>query len=99
VAAADERWALEVGQAGDERPVLEVVGVRAGAAPGTHLVTFDGTGESVELRITARDRSAYAEGAIAAARWLVLEPRAPGLHPFDAVVDDLLSPARSTVTA
>ena len=35
--------------------------------------------------------SAYAEGAVAAARWLVREPRAPGLHPFDAVVDDLLA--------
>ena len=28
----------------DGRPVLEVAGIRAGAAPGTHLVTFDGTG-------------------------------------------------------
>ena len=65
-------------------------GVRAGAAPGTHLVTFDGPGESIELRLTARDRSAYADGALAAARWLVAEPRTPGLHPFDEVVDDLL---------
>jgi 4-hydroxy-tetrahydrodipicolinate reductase len=99
VVAADARWALEDGQTGDERPVLEVVGVRAGAAPGTHLVTFDGSGESVELRLTARDRSAYAEGAIAAARWLAREPRTAGLHPFDAVVDDLLSPTRSAVIA
>jgi dihydrodipicolinate reductase len=54
-------------------------------------VTFDGPGESVELRLTARDRTAYADGALAAARWLVREQRAPGLHPFDAVVDDLLA--------
>ena len=60
--------------------------------PGTHLVTFDGNGESVELRLAARDRSAYADGALAAARWLLAEPREPGLHPFDAVVDDLLAP-------
>jgi 4-hydroxy-tetrahydrodipicolinate reductase len=76
-----------------------VVGVRAGAAPGTHLVTFDGAGESVELRLTARDRTAYANGALAAARWLVAAPRAPGLHPFDAVVDDLLRARRVPVPA
>jgi 4-hydroxy-tetrahydrodipicolinate reductase len=96
VAAADPRWSLEPG---DDRPALEVLGVRAGAAPGTHLVTFDGPGETVELRLAARDRSAYADGALAAARWLVREPRAPGLHPFDAVVDDLLSATAVVVPA
>jgi 4-hydroxy-tetrahydrodipicolinate reductase len=90
IAAADPRWA-GLDEADDDRPVLEVAGIRAGAAPGTHLVTFDGPGESVELRLTARDRTAYADGALAAARWLVGEARAPGFHPFDAVVDDLLA--------
>ncbi len=90
IVAADPRWALPDG-GGTGRPPLEVAGIRAGAAPGTHLVTFDGPGESVELRLTARDRSGYADGALAAARWLAREPRAPGLHPFDAVVDDLLA--------
>jgi len=90
IIAADPRWSAP-GTDGDPRPALEVVGIRAGAAPGTHLVTFDGPGESIELRLTARDRTAYADGALAAARWLVRELRAPGLHPFDAVVDDLLT--------
>lgn len=108
VAAADPRWAIPGidgddlhgdDRDGDDRPVLEVIGVRAGASPGTHLVTFDGPGETVELRLTARDRSAYADGALAAARWLTREPRAPGLHPFDAVVDDLLSAAPVAVPA
>ena len=89
IVSADPRWAAPDTD-GDGRPRLEVFGVRAGAAPGTHLVTFDGSGESIELRLTARDRSAYADGALAAARWLVQEPRAAGLHPFDAVIDDLL---------
>ena len=95
ISAADPRWAGP-DEHDDDRPALEVVGIRAGVAPGTHLVTFDGPGESVELRLTARDRTAYADGALAAARWLVDAPRAPGLHPFDAVVDDLLdaSPPR-----
>ena len=101
IAAVDPRWALagepapagEPDRVGDTRPALEVAGIRAGAAPGTHLVTFDGSGESVELRLAARDRSAYADGALATARWLTTAPREPGLHPFDAVVDDLLAPA------
>ena len=69
--------------------LLEIASVRAGSSPGMHLVGFDAPGETVELRITARDRSAYAAGALAAADWLRREPRAPGLHPFDAVVDEL----------
>ncbi len=97
IAAADPRWAAS--DELDGRPVLEVAGIRAGAAPGTHLVTFDGTGESIELRLAARDRSAYADGALAAARWLVREPREPGLHPFDAVVDDLLADAAQPLHA
>lgn len=69
---------------------LDVASVRAGSSPGMHLVGFDAPGETVELRITARDRSAYAAGALAAADWLLREPRAPGLHPFDSVVDELV---------
>lgn len=98
ITAADPRWAGP-DEHDDDRPALEVVGIRAGVAPGTHLVTFDGPGESVELRLTARDRTAYADGALAAARWLVAGARAPGLHPFDAVVDDLLAASPVSVPA
>ncbi len=93
ILAADPRWAgpEAATDPAEIRPALEVAGIRAGAAPGSHLVTFDGQGESVELRLTARDRTAYADGAIAAARWLTAAARTPGLHPFDEVVDDLLA--------
>lgn len=70
---------------------LEVASIRAGSSPGMHLVGFDAPGETVELRITARDRSGYAAGALAAADWLRRAPRPPGLHPFDSVVDDLVA--------
>ena len=70
---------------------LEVVSIRAGASPGMHLVGFDAAGETVELRLTARDRSAYASGVLAAADWLGRATRAPGIHPFDPVVDELLA--------
>jgi 4-hydroxy-tetrahydrodipicolinate reductase len=100
ITAVDPRWAAPDAP-DDPRSALEVVGVRAGSTPGTHLVTFDGPGESVELRLTARDRQAYADGALAAVRWLAREDRGPGLHPFDAVVDNLLAapPVRATAMA
>jgi 4-hydroxy-tetrahydrodipicolinate reductase len=78
---------------------LEIAAVRAGSSPGSHLVGFDATGETVELRLTARDRSAYAVGALAAADWLCGAPRSPGIHPFDAVVDDLISSRPLAATA
>jgi len=70
---------------------LEVAVVRAGSSPGMHLVGFDAPGETVELRLTARDRSAYAAGAVEAADWLARATRPPGLHAFDPVVDELLA--------
>lgn len=70
---------------------VEIAVIRAGSIPGTHLVGFEGSGEAVELRLVARDRTAYAAGALAAADWLLARPRSPGLHPFDAVIDDLLA--------
>jgi hypothetical protein len=56
-----------------------------------HLVGFDAPGESLEMRLTARDRSAYAAGALTAAEWLLAAPRAPGLHSFDEVVDSIVA--------
>jgi 4-hydroxy-tetrahydrodipicolinate reductase len=70
---------------------LDVSVIRAGAAPGMHLVGFDAPGESLEMRLTARDRSAYAAGAITAAEWLLAEPRSPGFHSFDVVVDSIIA--------
>src|SRR3954453_19739824 len=58
-----------------------VVPIRAGASPGMHLVVFDAVGESVELRLTARDRSAYAAGILAASDWL-WRGAPPGQPPF-----------------
>ena len=76
---------------------LEVVSIRAGASPGMHLVGFDAVGETIELRLTARDRSPYAAGILAAADWLERAPRAPGIHSFDPIVDELI--ARDRIAA
>ncbi len=63
--------------------------------PGMHVVGFDGASETIELRLTARDRSGYAAGALAAIDWLRAAPRTPGIHAFDEVVDERIAAARA----
>jgi 4-hydroxy-tetrahydrodipicolinate reductase len=84
---------LSDGSGGPPAPdELEVQAIRAGANPGSHLVGFDAPGETLELRLSSRDRSAYASGIVAAADWLLKQDRTPGIHPFDPeVVDELLA--------
>ena len=74
---------------------LDVAVIRAGSSPGMHLVGFDAPGESLEMRLTARDRSAYAAGALTAADWLLAEPRSPGFHTFDDVLDSIIAAQRA----
>lgn len=56
-------------QAGYDRPI-DVSSTRAGFIPGTHTIGFDGPAETVTLTHAARDRSAFARGALTAARWV-----------------------------
>jgi 4-hydroxy-tetrahydrodipicolinate reductase len=56
-------------QAGFARPI-DVSATRAGFIPGTHTIGFDGPAETITLTHTARDRTAFARGALAAARWV-----------------------------
>jgi len=55
--------------AGFTRPI-DVSSSRVGFVPGTHTVGFDGPAESVTLTHAARDRSAFARGALIAAKWV-----------------------------
>jgi 4-hydroxy-tetrahydrodipicolinate reductase len=56
-------------QAGFPR-TIDVSSTRAGFIPGTHTVGFDGPAETITLTHTARDRTAFARGALTAARWV-----------------------------
>lgn len=56
-------------EAGYARPI-DVSATRAGFIPGTHTIGFDGPSESITLTHTARDRAAFARGALTAARWV-----------------------------
>ncbi len=49
---------------------IDVSSTRAGHIPGTHTIGFDGPSESITLTHTARDRGAFARGALTAARWV-----------------------------
>jgi 4-hydroxy-tetrahydrodipicolinate reductase len=49
---------------------IDMASSRAGSVPGTHTVGFDGPFETITMTHTNRDRSAFAQGALQAARWV-----------------------------
>lgn len=59
--------------------------LRGGDNPGEHTIYFLGRGERLELTHRAATRGHFAAGAVRAAAWLV--GRAPGLHPFERVLE------------
>jgi 4-hydroxy-tetrahydrodipicolinate reductase len=72
------------------RPAGEigVHAVRGGTWVGDHAVLLAGTGESLELRHVVQDRQAFAQGALAAARFVA--GAAPGLY----TLEDVAGPSR-----
>lgn len=49
---------------------IDMASTRAGSAPGSHTVGFDGPVESIVLTHSTRDRATFARGALEAARWV-----------------------------
>ncbi len=68
---------------------LSIGVVRAGAEFGTHTVGLDAPAEVLELTHTARSRAPFAQGALAAARWL---QGRKGVFNMDDLATDLLDP-------
>lgn len=64
----------------DESRSFPITSVRAGTVPGTHILSFEGPHETVSLSHIARDRQAFAAGALAAAEWL---PGRTGVFTFE----------------
>lgn len=52
------------------RHPIDMASSRAGSVPGTHTVGFDGPFETVTMTHTNRDRAAFAQGALQAAKWV-----------------------------
>ncbi len=49
---------------------LQFASVRAGSIPGIHVVGFDSSADTIELKHEARNREGFALGAITAAQWI-----------------------------
>jgi 4-hydroxy-tetrahydrodipicolinate reductase len=49
---------------------LQISSIRAGAIAGVHTVGFDSEADYIELKHVARNRTGFALGALAAARWV-----------------------------
>ena len=82
----EARLATDAGAPDPE--VLEIVALRAGSHPGMHTVGFDGPGESLQVKVEARDRSAYVAGAILSADFLVEQPDRTGITAFTDLVHE-----------
>lgn len=65
---------------------VPITSVRVGAVPGEHVLVFDGPYEQIRLGHEARDRRVFAEGALAAARWLAAA-RTPGVYTMAHVLE------------
>jgi len=50
---------------------IPIASTRAGAIPGIHTLGFDAASETITLTHQARDRAAFARGALLAARWII----------------------------
>lgn len=58
--------------------------IRVGDDPGQHTIVFAMPGESIELTVRALSRDCYAQGALAAAKYLAGKP--PGTYSMDNVL-------------
>jgi 4-hydroxy-tetrahydrodipicolinate reductase len=65
-ALAIERSLRQAAYSGD----VPIASTRAGAIPGTHTLGFDAASETITITHSARDRAAFARGALEAARWI-----------------------------
>ena len=49
---------------------VHISSTRGGSIPGTHIVGFDSTADTIELKHTARSRQGFVVGAVMAAQWI-----------------------------
>lgn len=64
--------ALEAGiRAAGYTAAMPIASTRAGTIPGTHTLGFDAASETITFTHQARDRAAFARGALVAARWVI----------------------------
>jgi 4-hydroxy-tetrahydrodipicolinate reductase len=81
--------ALTLGRAASKALGREIptTSIRVGSVPGVHELIFDAPFEQIHLEHIARDRRAFADGALVAAAWLI------GKHGIFSMHDVLTTPA------
>ena len=66
---------------------LHFASVRAGSIPGTHIIGFDSSADTIELKHEARNREGFALGAIMAAEWIKDKK---GFYKMDDMLDKVI---------
>ena len=66
---------------------LQIASIRSGSIPGTHVVGFDSTSDTIELKHIARNREGFALGAIMAAQWI---KNKNGFYTINDVMDSVI---------
>lgn len=66
---------------------IHFASVRSGFIPGTHVVGFDSSADTIELKHTARNREGFALGAIMAAQWIYNKK---GFYGINDMMDNIL---------
>jgi 4-hydroxy-tetrahydrodipicolinate reductase len=61
---------------------VPISSIRVGAVPGTHTVILDAPFEQIRLEHEVRDRRVFADGALAAARWIAGRSGVFGMRDF-----------------
>ncbi len=85
--ARKESWAVDPPGGPGDPEVLGVSSAREGHVPGTHILSFDGPDDRIELRHDARSRNGFARGALTAAVWL---KGRTGVYTLDDLLDTRL---------
>lgn len=62
------RWVLSNGNVAHDE--LSVKAIRLDDVPGTHVISYYGPDDSIEIKHTAHNRSGFAQGALMAAIWV-----------------------------
>ena len=70
-----------------EHNELQIASIRSGSIPGTHVVGFDSTSDTIELKHIARNREGFALGAIMAAQWI---KNKNGFYTINDVMDSVI---------
>ncbi|HLC61541.1 MAG TPA: dihydrodipicolinate reductase C-terminal domain-containing protein [Candidatus Nanoarchaeia archaeon] len=66
--------------------------VRAGSIPGTHVVGFDSSADTIELKHTARNREGFALGAVMAAEWI---QNKKGFYNIDNMMNEIIGDGKN----